>query len=131
MARRTVNDDDLPRPPMTWRERERAWQDRERHLGRERGAAGGRARPEAGVRKLKAELSRAKKRIAELESAHRPAATAAASSPPPVPAFVKPNLSTKARKRPGRKAGHAAALRPAPAKVDQVVDVPLAADARG
>lgn len=35
-----------------------------------------------------------------------------------VPAFVKPNVSAGRSKKPGRKAGHAAALRPPPATID-------------
>jgi transposase len=144
MSRRTVKDDfsPPPLPPMTWPEREAAWRDRERHLLLDRAAAWEQLteeteradQAEAEVRKLTAELTRAKKRIAELESAHRAAAAAAADTspgPPTLPAFVKPNVAKKARKRPGRKAGHAAALRPMPAKVDQVEDVPLATDAGG
>ena len=104
---------------MTWPERERLWLDRERHLVLDRAAAWKQLsqehqradRAEAEVRKLTAELSRAKKRIAELESAHRAAAADTSASPPPLPAFVKSNVAKKSRKRPGRKAGHAAALR--------------------
>jgi transposase len=139
MPRRTVKDD-LFLPPMSWPQREAAWKDRERHLLLDRKAAweqlseeGERAdRAEAEVRKLKAELSRARKRIAELESMRRAGDAegdpAASKSPPP---WVKPRVARKARKAPGRKAGHAAALRPMPAKIDQVVDVPLARDERG
>ena len=127
-------------PPLTWPQREAAWKERERHLLLDRnaaweqlGEAHGRAdRAEAEVRTLKAELSRARTRIAELESARRAddaqADRAAPVSPPP---WVKPDIAKKARKTPGRKAGHAAALRPMPAKVDQVVDVPLTRDERG
>jgi hypothetical protein len=46
-----------------------------------------------------------------------------------VPAFVKPNLPRRRRHRkPGRKNGHAAALRPMPAKIDHHQDVPLPTD---
>lgn len=44
---------------------------------------------------------------------------------------MKANVAEKRRKAPGRKAGHAAALRPMPGKIDQVVDAPLARDGRG
>src|SRR3954453_8262760 len=40
-------------------------------------------------------------------------------TPPVVPAFVKPNLpDRRRRKKPGRKNGHHAALRPMPRKID-------------
>ncbi|HEX5871126.1 MAG TPA: IS66 family transposase [Longimicrobium sp.] len=49
--------------------------------------------------------------------------------PPPPPAspppFVKPNQPAGRRKRPGRKAGHEAALRPPPDRIDRHVEVPL------
>ena len=48
--------------------------------------------------------------------------------PPPSagpPPFVKPPALPGRGKRPGRKAGHAAALRPPPGKVDRHVGVPL------
>lgn len=48
-----------------------------------------------------------------------------------VPAFVKPDKLPRRRKRPGRKAGHAAALRPMPEKIDVHQDVPLPADPQG
>ena len=48
-----------------------------------------------------------------------------------LPAFVKPNKPARRRRKPGRKAGHAAALRPAPAKIDVHQDVPLPADPQG
>ena len=132
--------DDEPFSPMTWPQREAAWKERERHLlldraaaWRQLGEACGRAdRAEAEVRELKAELSRARRRIAELESLRRAGDAggdpAAPESPPP---WVKPGVAKRPRRRPGRKAGHAAALRPAPAKVDRVVDVPPARDERG
>lgn len=44
---------------------------------------------------------------------------------PPLPTFVKPNLPRRRRRRPGRKEGHEAALRPMPRKIDQHQDVPL------
>jgi hypothetical protein len=58
-------------------------------------------------------------------------ATAGVASPPPitpplVPALVKANLSKHRRhKKPGRKAGHEAALRPMPRKMDHHQKVPL------
>lgn len=50
------------------------------------------------------------------------------TSPPP---FVKADVPRRRRKRPGRKAGHAAALRPVPGHVDVRQDVPLPHDAGG
>lgn len=50
-------------------------------------------------------------------------------APPPPPAgpppFVKASALPGRRKKPGRKAGHEAALRPPPEKIDRVVEVPL------
>ena len=90
-------------------------------------------------RTLEAQLSRARRRIGELESLHRAdaAAHAKASPPPqrdPPPGFVKPNVKKARghrRKPPGRKPGHPAALRPMPATIHQVIDVPLPRDDRG
>ena len=48
--------------------------------------------------------------------------------PRPLPAFVKANVAADKRsKKPGRKAGHIAALRPMPEKIDvhQTLDVPI------
>jgi transposase len=142
--RRTVKDD--PFPAMSWREREAAWKERERHLVLERKAAWEqlaeervrRVRAEAEARKLKAELARARKRLAELESALRSSddggdATAggAGGSKMP-PAWVKENVAKdKPKKTPGRRAGHVAALRPMPSHIDQTIDVPLVRDERG
>jgi len=67
-------------------------------------------------------------RIEELNRqamAHQPLQAA-----PPLPAFVKPNLPPRRKRRPGRKAGHEAALRPMPAKIDRHQQVPLPTDRR-
>jgi hypothetical protein len=54
------------------------------------------------------------------------AQVSAATAPPALPAFVKPNLpERRRRKRPGRKKGHEAALRPMPRKIDHHQKVPL------
>jgi hypothetical protein len=45
-----------------------------------------------------------------------------------LPPFVKANVKRRRRKTPGRKRGHAAALRPLPAKIDRHQDVPLPED---
>jgi hypothetical protein len=75
------------------------------------------------VAELGAENRRLRRRVKELTL------TAAAASPAPCPAapppdFVKPSARGR-RKRPGRKAGHPAALRPVPGHVDVHRDVPL------
>jgi transposase len=88
-------------------------------------------------RTLEAELSRARRRIGELEALHR--IDAAANACPQLPrrpcAFTKPNVAAAAkkvrRKPPGRKPGHPAALRPMPATIHQVIDVPLPRNERG
>jgi transposase len=49
----------------------------------------------------------------------------------PLPPFVKANVPAKAKKRPGRKAGHEAAHRPLPATIDHYVEVPPPVDAGG
>jgi transposase len=51
--------------------------------------------------------------------------------PKTVPAFVKPNVEKAGKKRPGRKAGHEAALRPMPENIDAHIDVPAPADSTG
>jgi transposase len=58
--------------------------------------------------------------------------TAELKSAPPgrgkeLPAFVKPNAAAKTPRKPGRKKGHPAALRPMPAKIDvhETVSVPV------
>src|SRR5262245_45609784 len=55
-------------------------------------------------------------------------ATADAEPPAGVPGFVKPNIPEHRRKPPGRQVGHAAALRPMPAKIDRHQTVPLPRD---
>jgi len=68
------------------------------------------------IRELEQENRRLRKRLEEQAPPPPPA------SPPP---FVKPNQPPGRRKKPGRKAGHEAALRPPPEAIDRVVDVPL------
>ena len=48
-----------------------------------------------------------------------------------VPPWVKPNMRRRRRKKPGRKKGHEAALRPMPVKIDHHQEVPLTRDDRG
>jgi transposase len=50
---------------------------------------------------------------------------------PVVRSFVKPNVTGKTPKKPGRKMGHAAALRPMPAKIDVHETVALPIDTLG
>jgi transposase len=55
-------------------------------------------------------------------------------SPPPareIPAFVKANVPSKRRQRPGRKVGHEWAHRPMPANIDAQVIVPVVLDGSG
>ena len=50
---------------------------------------------------------------------------------PPMPAFVKPNVTQKRGGRPGRRPGHPAALRAMPAKIDVHQEVPAPRDRLG
>src|SRR5580658_5458370 len=74
------------------------------------------------VEKLDAENKLLKQRVKELTLAGRQIAATDAASPP---SFVKPPATARRRKRPGRKPGHPAALRPMPEKIDAHQDVPL------
>ncbi|MGH9603644.1 MAG: IS66 family transposase [Terriglobales bacterium] len=76
---------------------------------------------------LREENGKLKKRIAELTAASSAASASDSTGPP---AFLKPNTPQKARRRPGRPAGHEAALRPRPRKIDVHLDVPLPVDRR-
>lgn len=80
------------------------------------------------------ELARKDKYIAELEQRIeelKKQAIPLQSEAPTLPSFVKPDLpKRRRRKRPGRKEGHEAALRPVPRKIDQHQDVPLKQDDR-
>ena len=74
--------------------------------------------------KLAAENKLLKQRIADLtlQLKHKPAA----------PAFAKANVAVKVRRRkPGRRVGHVAALRPMPEKIDVHQDVPIPIDTKG
>jgi transposase len=85
------------------------------------------------VAKLEAENRRLRRRVKELTASASASASSgsAAEAKAPPPPFVKPNVKPKRRKRPGRKAGHAAALRPRPDHVDVEQDVPLPTDDAG
>jgi transposase len=57
-----------------------------------------------------------------------PTASPQPDAPPP---WVKPNVPARRRKKPGRRVGHEAALRPLPARIDHHQEVPLATDRAG
>src|SRR5215213_1692259 len=78
------------------------------------------------VGKLEAENRRLRRRVKELTAAAASTAPGVASTPP----LVKPSTRGR-RKRPGRKPGHPAALRPLPDRVDVHQDVPLPRDGAG
>jgi len=140
---RTVKDDLFP--ALTWPQRAAGWKEQERHFRLQIKALGEQLDEEYGLRleaesearTLKAELARARKQIKELQKAHGDddgsveGSTSSDSVSRQLPPFVKANVAKKRRKKPGRKKGHAAALRPMPAKIDQKIDVPLTRDARG
>lgn len=77
-------------------------------------------------RKLVEQNSVLRRRVAELTEQLK--AKPKAAPPPP----FKPNVPQGGRrKKPGRKAGHAAAVRPVPSKIDVHQDVPLPLDPQG
>ncbi|MGH8633263.1 MAG: IS66 family transposase [Burkholderiales bacterium] len=76
------------------------------------------------VATLRKENTQLKQRIAELTRA-RPADP---TPPTQLPPCVKPNVPDRPRKKPGREAGHAAALRPRPRKIDVYQEVTLPVD---
>lgn len=135
---RTVKDDLVP--ALTWRQRQAEWNRRERHILLDNKALHEqlaaevqlRLAAQAEARQCKLELARARRRIAELEAVHRAGdAPAGGVQGKQLPPFVKANVARRVKKKPGRKNGHAAALRPMPAKIDQKIDVPLRRDDRG
>lgn len=68
------------------------------------------------------------KRIAELQQQVqelKKRAVPGASPASLLPAFVKPNVPPKRKKKPGRQVGHEPALRSMPARIDHHQDVPL------
>src|SRR5208282_121756 len=75
-------------------------------------------------------LAQKDKYIAELEQRveelKKQASGGIESKPGALPAFVKLNVPRRRRKKPGRKKGHEAALRPMPARIDHHQEVPLA-----
>jgi len=77
------------------------------------------------LEKLSAENKLLKRRVADLTGQLK-------QKPKPAPpSFVKANVPEKTRKKPGRKDGHVAALRPMPAKIDVHQDVPVPVDTLG
>lgn len=80
------------------------------------------------VEKLTAENKLLKQRVKELTLDGRQGEAGDAAS---APSFVKPPAAGRRRKRPGRKEGHPAALRPMPEKIDAHQQVPLPQDPAG
>lgn len=81
--------------------------------------------------RLVAENQKLALRVEELtaELRQRPGDVDVAAARPP--AFVKANVPARRRKKPGRKKGHPAALRPMPETIDVHQDVPLPTDEAG
>lgn len=75
---------------------------------------------------LRVENKKLKKRVAEL-SAIQPLESKASNQ---LPAFIKPNIPEKPRRRPGRPAGHEGAFRKRPRKIDRHVHASLPVDGR-
>ncbi len=73
-------------------------------------------------------IAELEQQVEELKKQAVPAADA--SLPRELPPFVKADLPRRRRKKPGRKDGHAAALRPMPRKIDHHQEVPLGTDDR-
>jgi hypothetical protein len=86
---------------------------------------------------LAAENQTLARRVEELTAKLRDAARslptdAGSADVDDLPPFIKPNLpARRRRKKPGRKVGHPAALRPMPPKIDLQQDVPLPKDPAG
>lgn len=74
---------------------------------------------------LKAENTKLKQRIQELTG------KSTIEEVRELPSFVKPNVPDRPRRKPGRKKGHPAALRPRPKKIDVHQEIPLPVDQRG
>jgi len=111
-----------------WKEVGRLWEEKRvlrEELGHRADQAGRVAELEKRCVRLEKENARLVRRVSQLTEklAEKPKA-----SPPP---FVKPNVPGKRRKRPGRKAGHPAALRPKPKRIDEHRTVDLGVDAGG
>jgi hypothetical protein len=74
---------------------------------------------------LRAENARLKQQVEELTLPTRSVPEAQ------VPAFIKPAVARRRRRKPGRPAGHEAALRPLPVRIDERQEVALPKDERG
>ena len=83
-------------------------------------------RLEQRVKRLAAENAVLKQRVKDLTAQLKQG-----GGPAAVPAFVKANAVHGRRRKPGRRVGHAAALRPMPAKIDVHQEVPAPLDASG
>lgn len=84
---------------------------------------------DADNRRLAGENRKLELRVAELTATLRESAAGAGDGKPP---FVKAGLpSRRRRKKPGRKPGHPAALRPMPEQIDVHQDAPLPKDPAG
>ena len=78
------------------------------------------------IRRLEEENRVLRQRLSEQQPPSSPPSGTPPTPPPPSPPpLVKPSVGKRRRKRPGRKAGHEAALRPPPPKIDRTVEVPL------
>ena len=80
------------------------------------------------VEKLAAENRLLKQKVKDLTLSAAQGSEGTAQATPPV---VKPSVLKKRPRRPGRKAGHAAALRPRPDKIDSHQQVDLPRDSAG
>src|SRR5438105_182207 len=74
--------------------------------------------------KLRKDKARLQRRVEELTHAGSSGHTPAAAAPP----FVKPSAPDRPRRKPGRRRGHKAALRPRPRKADIQREVSLPVD---
>src|SRR5262249_10314618 len=75
--------------------------------------------------KLRKENALLKRRVEELTRVATPKSKDAPARPPP---FVKPAVPDRKRKKPGRRRGHKASLRPRPRKVDIHREISLPVD---
>jgi transposase len=82
------------------------------------------------VKKLKAEAKALKQRVKDLTLAAGSSQQAGGDESSPVK-NISPSVKNRRRKRPGRKKGHPAALRPMPDHIDAHQPVPLPKDSQG